>query len=186
MIIIDGHNLIPHIGGLSLTDLDDEMGLVNLLQEYARASRKQVMVFFDNAPPGFARKKGFGTVQAVFVPAGRTADDAIVQHLIQMTKNARRQARVVTSDRRVQAEAHALGATTIASDAFAHTLAALSGPAQPPAQADPKPVAVNNLDEYYDMFGIDPQQADRPIEPERKPRVKRPRSTSRGRGRKPS
>ena len=184
MIIIDGHNLIPHIGGLSLTDLDDEMGLVNLLQEYARASRKQVMVFFDNAPPGFARKKGFGTVQAVFVPAGRTADDAIVQHLIQMTKNARRQARVVTSDRRVQAEAHALGATIIASDAFARTLASLPIQAEPP-QAAQTP-STSNLDEWYDLFKIDPQQAERPIEPERKPRLKRPRSTSRGRGRKPS
>lgn len=41
MILIDGHNLIPKIHGLSLKMLDDEMELIQILSEYARLSRKK-------------------------------------------------------------------------------------------------------------------------------------------------
>ena len=56
-LIIDGHNLIPKIPGLSLQAIDDETQLVELLGEYCRLSRRQVEVFFDNAPPGVPRAR---------------------------------------------------------------------------------------------------------------------------------
>ena len=34
--LIDGHNLIPKVRGLSLQSMDDEMELVELLQEFCR------------------------------------------------------------------------------------------------------------------------------------------------------
>ena len=55
--IIDGHNLIPRIPDLSLQDIDDEMQLVEMLQDFCRISRKKVEVYFDNAPPGQLRCK---------------------------------------------------------------------------------------------------------------------------------
>lgn len=170
--IIDGHNLIPHVRGLALADLDDEMRLVDLLQTYARARRAQVLVFFDKAPPGFAGTRNFGTVRAVFVPAGRTADSAMVDHLRKMSKNQRQQARLVTSDRQVQAEARALGMAVIGSDQFAPELAGLPEPAPPPP-ADAKPAG--QLEDWYKVFGIDAAQAERPIEPESTPRARKPR-----------
>jgi hypothetical protein len=66
-VIIDGHNLIPRIPGLSLRDIDDELRLVQLLQDFCQRSRKQVEVFFDNAPPGSAGVRSFGSVKARFI-----------------------------------------------------------------------------------------------------------------------
>ena len=34
--LIDGHNLIPKVAGLSLKAVDDEMQLIELLQEFCR------------------------------------------------------------------------------------------------------------------------------------------------------
>jgi len=76
--LIDGHNLIPKIAGLSLQDIDDETRLVEMLQDYCRRrGKKGVEVFFDNAPPGQPSKRVYGTVTAHFVRTGRTADAAI-------------------------------------------------------------------------------------------------------------
>ncbi len=38
--IIDGHNLIPKVRGLSLQRLDDELELIQKLQTYCRVRRK--------------------------------------------------------------------------------------------------------------------------------------------------
>ena len=69
--IIDGHNLIPKIPGLSLQEMDDEQHLLEMLQEFCRRQRKQVEVFFDNAPPGGVRARNLGLVTARFVRQGR-------------------------------------------------------------------------------------------------------------------
>lgn len=119
--LIDGHNLIPKVEGLSLEMLDDEMQLVGLLQEYCRHRRKSAEVFFDNAPPGQARARVFGSVKARFVREGQTADQAIYQRLGQLGRSARNYT-VVSSDRQVQAAGRARGAQTISSDEFARLL----------------------------------------------------------------
>ncbi len=79
--LIDGHNLIPKIPGLSLQALDDENHLIQLLQVFCRMQRKQVEVYFDNAPAGLATVQRFGQVTAHFVRRGSTADAAIRQRL---------------------------------------------------------------------------------------------------------
>ena len=50
--IIDGHNLIPNIRGLTLSDLDDEQALIDLLTPFLRAKKSRAMVFFDRAGTG--------------------------------------------------------------------------------------------------------------------------------------
>ena len=55
--LIDGHNLIPRIPGLSLKDLDDETALIQILQRFAARQGSRVDVFFDRAPPGQADSK---------------------------------------------------------------------------------------------------------------------------------
>ena len=77
MYIIDGHNLIPKIRGLSLEALDDEAQLLALLQEFYRVRRKPVEVFFDGAPPGKAGMRTVGMIRAHFVARDREADEAI-------------------------------------------------------------------------------------------------------------
>ncbi len=74
--LIDGHNLIPHIG-LRLDSLDDELELIRLLQEYCRLSRSQAEAYFDNAPAGQPAKQKHGAVTAHSVRRPDIADEAI-------------------------------------------------------------------------------------------------------------
>ncbi len=120
-VIIDGHNLIPKIPGLRLSDEEDEQGLIRLLQAYCRARKKPVEVYFDRAAPGYAGSRSFGMVKATFVPSSSTADDAIRQRLNKLGRSARN-CIVVTSDRQVQAEARSLGARVKTSEDFAQEL----------------------------------------------------------------
>ncbi len=204
MLIIDGHNLIPKVPGLSLRDIDDEESLAALLQQYARAKRKQVVVFFDGAPPGQAGERAYGVVRAHYVPAGRTADDAIRQYLEALGKAAR-SATVVSSDRQVQANARELRARVLSSDDFARELSAISagqagsgakqpgakqpgakqpGAKQPgaklpgakipgkqrtPPAAQPPAASPGDMSVWIDLFGLDPEHIDKPIELSRKP-----------------
>jgi uncharacterized protein len=171
MYIIDGHNLIPKLPGGSLRELDDEQALITLLQGYARQNRKRIEVFFDGAPPGQAGERSYGTIRAHFVAAGHTADDAILRYLLAQ-KGAARNMTVISSDRQVQANARALHATVIPSEDFARQLstprpAAPKAPRQAPTSAG---MSDKELGGWYEVFHIDPTQADTPIEPPRTPR----------------
>ena len=116
-IIIDGHNLIAQLPGISLSDPEDEENLITLLQEYCRIRRKTIEVYFDRAQAGYSGKEKHGLVQAVFVPLGTTADEAIMTRLKKLGKRAKN-VRVVSSDRQVQQAARALHAKVISSDEF--------------------------------------------------------------------
>src|SRR4030066_2207710 len=133
-LIIDGHNLIPKIPGLTLQAIDDETQLVELLGEYCRRSRRQVEVFFDNAPPGVPRARSFGRVTARFVRAGGPADQSIREKLVRLGKAARNWT-VVSSDHQIQAAARAARATVLSAEAFAQELQ------KPLAAPPPKPDA---------------------------------------------
>jgi predicted RNA-binding protein with PIN domain len=117
-IIVDGHNLIPKMPGLSLSAVDDEMRLVDVLQEYCRRQRKQIEVYFDNSPPGGVRARNLGLVVAKFVRQGMTADQAIGEKLKRLGKAARNWT-VVSSDQAVRAAARAAQARSLSSEVFA-------------------------------------------------------------------
>ncbi|NPV77298.1 MAG: hypothetical protein HPY59_13125 [Anaerolineae bacterium] len=115
--LVDGHNLIPKLG-IRLDDPDDERRLLERLQEFCRASRKKIEVFFDRAPAGFANTRRFGMVKAHFIRSGETADEAILARLRRLGRAAANWT-VVSSDLRLQAEARALKALVMASEDFA-------------------------------------------------------------------
>lgn len=153
MYLIDGHNLIPVLGG-SLGALDDEEHLLRLLQDFVRLSRHRVEVFFDGAPPGHAGVRAFGTVRAHFVSARTTADAAIAARLHTLKERAR-QVTVVSSDRQVIAEARGAGATSMTSDDFARLLRrTLSSPPPSPRDDSPPPQALSpeEIDEWLRLF----------------------------------
>jgi predicted RNA-binding protein with PIN domain len=119
--LIDGHNLIPKLPGLDLRDIDDEIRLVSLLQEYCRRSRNRVEVYFDNAPPGQAGTRKYGVVVAYFIPQRRAADDAIRARLGKLGREARNWS-VVSSDQQVQTDARAAHAQVVSSEKFSREL----------------------------------------------------------------
>jgi predicted RNA-binding protein with PIN domain len=151
--LIDGHNLIPKVAGLSLGDIDDEVQLIEQLQEFCRLQRKQVEIHFDNAPAGQPRARVYGPVTARFTRAGKSADQSIQEHLTRLGKAARNWT-VVSSDRSVQVSARAARAQVMSSEAFAALLRrALEGG---PASAEQSPDAdlpPDELQDWLDLFG---------------------------------
>ncbi len=119
--LIDGHNLIPKIRGMSLRAIDDEEQLIELLQVFQRVKRIKVEVFFDKAPAGQARTKRYGNVMAHFVRQGLPADEAILERLHRLGKDARNWS-VVSSDRHVQTQAYGLQAQVMSSEDFSTRL----------------------------------------------------------------
>ena len=116
--IIDGHNLIPKLPGLSLQSLDDEQELIKLLQDFCRLSRKQVEVYFDKAALGSPGAAQYGVVTVRFARHGQTADQAIAARLKKMGRSARNST-VVSSDLAVQNNARSVRASVMTSDEFA-------------------------------------------------------------------
>jgi len=149
--LIDGHNLIPRLPGLSLAEPDDEMHLVQLLQDYCRRQRKRAEIFFDNAPPGQPRARSFGLVVARFVRSGQTADDAIRSRLERLGAEARNWT-VVSSDQQVQRAARAARAQVLASETFARLiLQVLETHAELPRSGE-EPLTAVEIQEWMELF----------------------------------
>ena len=146
--LIDGHNLIPKLG-LRLDSIDDEMELIAILQEFCRLERRQVEVFFDGAPASQSGTRKLGAVTAHFVRLGTTADDAIRNRLKRLGKSARNWT-VVSSDRQVQANAHASQAEVISSDAFAGLLKQARNSA--PKPNDDRKISQQEVEEWLKLF----------------------------------
>ncbi len=153
--LIDGHNLIPKVPGLSLKNFDDEMQLVELLLEFCRKRRKHVEVFFDKAPTGYPRSRNFGAVVARFVREGQTADDAIRGRLTRLERQARNWT-VVSSDLAVQSAARAARAHYISAEAFAQEiiLALQDSSTEPGKQTEPS-LSEDEVDTWLEMFEAD-------------------------------
>ena len=151
--LIDGHNLIPKVKGISLDEVEDEMRLVEMLQEFCQKQRKQVEVFFDNAAPGGVKVRNFGRVLARFVYRGITADQAISTRLGRLGGEARNWT-VVSSDRGIQAAAHAVHAQVVSSEAFAVLLEKiLDETKKDEGEAAETAVDPQDVEEWLRLFG---------------------------------
>ncbi len=149
-IIIDGHNLIPKLPGISLADLDDEEKLIKLLQEYCRLRRKTVEVYFDRALAGHAGKSRHGQVRAYFIQKGVTADEAIMAKLSKLGKRAKN-VTVVSSDRQVQQAARAVHAKVISSEDFVAEWQSLVAE-QPDLDPRNKALTQEEVEAWEDLF----------------------------------
>lgn len=155
--IVDGHNLIPKIPGLNLSDMDDEMRLVEMLQEYCRLTRKQVEVFFDNAPPGQPRARNFGSVIARFVRSEQTADKAIRDKLYRLGGEARNWT-VVSSDHQVQAAARAARAAVVPAETFSLQLREILDGSPKVSEVADRELSTEEVDDWMKIFGIDQEE----------------------------
>ncbi|MDP2989124.1 MAG: NYN domain-containing protein, partial [Kiritimatiellota bacterium] len=86
--LIDGHNLIPHVRGLSLAQPDDELALLELLDGYFKDERKKAVVFFDKAAPGVEQNIQRGFVSAHFTRPPLNADIGIRNAIRELGRSA--------------------------------------------------------------------------------------------------
>jgi len=119
-LIIDGYNLIRRSPSLSILDRDClEKGRAALIQRLARYKRVRafpITVVFDgpNQPHFLASKTIERGIRLVFSREGQKADDVIIQ----MTRQMREKAMVVTSDTQLQREVVHHDATVIPVEEF--------------------------------------------------------------------
>jgi hypothetical protein len=151
--LIDGHNLIPKIQGLSLSNIDDEMELVGLLQIFCRINRRKVEVFFDGAAPGFCGKRRHGMVVANYIRRGIPADLAMIDQMRKIGRAAPNWT-VVSSDHLILSEARALHFRLIKSEDFAvKIIESLSENNSKPNSEMDKDSSADNINEWLNLFG---------------------------------
>jgi len=148
--LIDGHNLIPKIPGLSLKDMDDENGLIQVLQGFASQHKTRVEVYFDQAPAGQAGSRSFGVVKAHFVRKDSTADKAMIKRLAQLGKEAKNWT-VVTSDREILVEAKSAHSKVLRSADFAALLLSMGSTGELDNKDTPE-VSSRDVDYWLDQF----------------------------------
>jgi len=152
--LVDGHNLIPKVRGLSLRDLDDEEQLIKKLQVFCQFQRTSIEVYFDGASAGFSGTKVRGCVKVHYIRKGFTADAAIIKRLHILNKAAHNWT-VVTSDRRIQAEARILSAVVVSSEEFSSLMERVmweKNVLSPTKEYSPNQ---GELDEWLRLFGED-------------------------------
>lgn len=150
--IIDGHNLIAQIPGMSLVMLDDEERLIQLLNRYGEQQRGKLEVYFDGAPIGQAGERNYGRVRAHFVPQSQTADEAIRRRLLKLGKSARSWI-VISSDRSIQSAAREMHAKVQKAEDFAgQLLEALRGHPEDTANVVEPPLSPAEVDEWMAIF----------------------------------
>ena len=126
--LIDGHNLIPHVPGIGLDDLEDERALIQRLLHFAGRRGTRIEVFFDRALPGTARVQQYGRVKVRFASRGTSADHLIRKRLGSLGRGAKNWT-VVSSDREVVREAQGSRARVITAQEFAVRLEGKGGQA---------------------------------------------------------
>jgi len=144
--LIDGHNLIPHTRGLSLSQLDDELALLDLLSSYFKKARKNAVVFFDRAAPGGEQEIKRGFVTAHFTRPPLNADQIIRNTIRSMGRSAANYT-VVTSDNEVAGNALRLGAKVLSSAEFARKLSGYGK-----EKKDGKQEIVEDVDYWLKVF----------------------------------
>jgi predicted RNA-binding protein with PIN domain len=147
-ILIDGHNLIGRLPGISLQDPDDEGKLVRLLSSYRSRTGKAVTVVFD---PGGAfslpRRRRLGGVEIEFAPQGGSAD-RVIQRRVQKARNPG-EWQVVTSDRELAESVGRLGARVQSAEAFASKM---TTPADAPPDWRETPPSPDEVDSWLALF----------------------------------
>ncbi len=119
--LIDGHNLIPHVSGLSLGDVDDEKELIQLLSSFSQIKRCQIEVYFDQGQTGGIRDTIQNRVKVHFTLPPVSADDALILRLLGIGRAAKNYT-VVSSDQQVRSRARQAGANLMTSQDFAELL----------------------------------------------------------------
>lgn len=158
--LVDGHNLIPHVPGLSLQDMDDEEKLLNLLADFARTEQVAIEVYFDRAAPGYVGTRISGRVKAVFVSTHTIADEQIIKRIHSLGGSVKNWT-VVTSDRRIQGEARTKRAQVVEAAEFVLRMATARR-IHPSADTTMPTLSPDEVDEWLNLFARGNNQDQQP------------------------
>jgi len=152
--LIDGHNLIGRMPGISLEDPDDEAKLLAVLRTFCARQPTKATVYFDGGLPGRLDPPPASGVTAHFITPPGTADAAIGRHLNRLGRDARNWT-VVSSDVSVADAARRRGARVISSEGFAQELAGALA-SSPPSEKPEGPPGEDELEDWEELFKSTP------------------------------
>ncbi len=155
-LLIDGHNLVAQVPGLSLADPDDEQQLVALLRTYAQRKRAKIVVVFDSGlPGGRSRELSGGGVTAIFAGSHTIADRILIERIRELKKPG--EWIVVSSDREVREAAASRRIKVWSSPEFvAIMLAPPKEMANHRSVVEPK-LSKDEVNEWLRVFGKKPR-----------------------------
>ena len=150
-LLIDGHNLIGQMPGMSLADADDEGQLIMLLRRYSTAKRgRQVVVVFDRGVYGHPETlDGYG-IRCHFARSPQDADTQLIKRL--RTLKRPRDWTLISSDRQVVRVAEECGVKVIGSHEFARQLIAPPSRAAPPEEKPDVRLSEAEIEEWLELF----------------------------------
>ncbi len=151
--LIDGHNLIPHVPGISLDDPNDETHLVLRLRSWAaKDQRRKIQLIFDGGlPGGKAPQLSNNQVKVRFAPPGKIADDILIRQ-INRAKNSSEYT-LVSSDQIIIAAAKARHMPRLTSKQFVNLMAEDKRVAPKPKKSEKPQSSEDELDEWLTLFG---------------------------------
>jgi predicted RNA-binding protein with PIN domain len=153
--LIDGHNLIAQMPGLSLADPDDEARLVLRLRQYAARKRQKITVVFDHGIPGGGSSAlSTGPVKVIFA-GSHTNADRVIQERIREAKTPTN-IKVVSSDGEIRRAAEARRAEVITSQEFAQMLEK-PPPREPRHERDNIKLSRDEVKEWMRVFKKGPK-----------------------------
>lgn len=148
-ILIDGHNLIGKMPGLSLDDPNDEEKLLTRLRAYRARTGKRLVVYFDaGAAYQSPARQSKGGITVRWAGSGRQADGLMMRD-VRRHRNPR-ELTVVTSDRAIQHVARQEGARVIDSATFS---AELSRSPITDSRGNDHPLSGEEVEEWLALFG---------------------------------
>lgn len=148
-MVIDGHNLIGKMKGISLADPHDEEKLVRLLAQHLHDSRRKAIVVFDKgADLGFVGGQNWPRLRVIFAQPESSAD-AVIMDMIKHDPNPRGLT-IVSSDNEIRRCARSRRARVVSSEDFAQELE--SCPHHHKRRARTDDIGEIDVDEWLEYF----------------------------------
>jgi len=115
--LIDGHNLIAQMPGMTIADPDDEFQLVLRLRQFSARKKQKITVVFDHGiPGGWSRDLSTGPVKVLFAGSHSNADRVIMERIREAKTPT--DIKLVTSDGEIRRAAEARRVEVISSQEF--------------------------------------------------------------------
>ena len=172
--LIDGHNLIARIYDIDLSDPDDEVKLILRLKSWAAANpRRKATLYFDGGlPGGVAHRLSSSSIKVIFAPERKTADSLIIKR-IRAIKNPPEYI-LVSSDQKIIDAAQKRRLRHIRAETFAGQIDEDRDKRQMPPpheNNDDPPINADEVAEWLELFGSEPDIPAKAKKPARRPRT---------------
>ena len=152
--LIDGHNLIASLPGISLDDPDDEAKLVIRLKGFVARRRNRCIVVFDGGLPGGFSAMSNNVIRVIFAADQHSSADRVIQRRIRRTPDAANWT-LVSSDNELRHVASSCGMRQMTSIKFARLMQSGGGDHPERGEEINPIIPEDELEHWLRVFGAE-------------------------------